>query len=105
MNKSALLWPDSNKSNINNFYESSNKENDSSGDSFFQIIQNLVNIPSNMHWTLVKLVLKVNMPFINLCTKILELKLVLLSKDKNDVKEHLAVFILLYPKPDLKSLV
>ena len=49
--------------------------------------------------------LKVNMPFINLRTKILELKLVLLSKDKNDVKEHLAVFILLYPKPDLKSLV
>jgi hypothetical protein len=35
----------------------------------------------------------------------ISLKLVLLSKDKNDVKEHLAVFILLYPKPDLKSLV
>lgn len=45
------------------------------------------------------------MPFINLRTKILELKLVLLSKDKNDVKEHLAVFMLLYPKPGLKSLV
>jgi hypothetical protein len=26
----------------------------------------------------------------------LELKLVLLSKDKNDVKEHLAVFILIF---------